>query len=51
MKSVARPITILVADDDADDRFMIEEAFQERNLTNPVHFVEDGEQLMHYLYR
>lgn len=45
------PTTILVADDDADDRLMIEEAFDESRLADEVHFVEDGEQLMQYLRR
>jgi CheY-like chemotaxis protein len=45
------PITILVADDDPDDRMMIEEAFEENRVVNAVDFVEDGEQLMAYLRR
>ncbi len=45
------PITILVADDDADDRMLIEDAFDESCLKNPLHFVEDGEQLLQYLRR
>jgi CheY-like chemotaxis protein len=45
------PTTILVADDDADDRLMIEEAFDESDLANEIHFVENGEQLMQYLRR
>ena len=45
------PITILVADDDPDDRMMIEEAFEENRVVNAVEFVEDGEQLMAYLRR
>lgn len=45
------PITILVADDDPDDRMMIEEAFEENRVVNSVAFVEDGEQLMAYLRR
>ena len=45
------PITILVADDDADDRMLIEDAFDESCLQNPLHFVEDGEQLLLYLRR
>lgn len=45
------PITILVADDDPDDRMMIEEAFEENRVANAVEFVEDGEQLMSYLRR
>lgn len=46
-----KPITILVADDDADDRMLIEDAFDESRLQNPLHFVEDGEQLLKYLRR
>jgi CheY-like chemotaxis protein len=45
------PITILMADDDADDRLMAQEAFEEAHLANELHFVEDGEALMDYLYR
>jgi CheY-like chemotaxis protein len=36
------PIRILVADDDADDRMMIQDAFEESKLGNPVDFAEDG---------
>ncbi len=46
-----RPISILVADDDPDDRMMIEEAFVENRIANEIVFVEDGEQLMAYLRR
>ena len=45
------PIRILVAEDDADDRMMIKDAFEESRLGNPVDFVEDGMQLMSYLQR
>jgi CheY-like chemotaxis protein len=45
------PITILIADDDAEDRGMIEEALDETPLGKAVHFVEDGEQLTQYLRR
>ncbi|MGH6898159.1 MAG: response regulator [Geminicoccaceae bacterium] len=51
MIRAAMPMTILVADDDADDRLMIEEAFDESALANEIHFVENGEQLMQYLRR
>ena len=44
MQRSGAPITILVADDDADDRMLIEDAFSESKLQNPLHFVEDGEQ-------
>lgn len=46
-----KPIAILMADDDADDRLMAEDAFRDCRLSNPLLFVEDGEQLMDYLYR
>jgi CheY-like chemotaxis protein len=42
-------ITILVADDDPDDRQMTKEAFQESLLLNDLRFVEDGEELLDYL--
>ena len=42
-------IRILVADDDADDRFLIKEAFEESSLANTLDFVEDGVELMDYL--
>jgi two-component system response regulator len=45
------PIRILVADDDADDRLMIKDAFDESRLGNPVDFVQDGVELMDYLNR
>lgn len=45
------PITILMADDDADDRMMTADAFRECRLNNPLQFVVDGEELMDYLHR
>ena len=51
MSREGKPITILVADDDADDRMLIQDAFEESCLQNPLHFVEDGEQLLKYLRR
>ena len=50
MQQRGLPITILVADDDPDDRLMMEEALEESLLANDLHFVEDGEELMDYLY-
>lgn len=44
-------IRILVADDDADDRLLIQDAFEESRLGNPVDFVEDGVELMDYLHK
>ena len=46
-----RSITILVAEDDADDRLLIEDALTDARLANDLHFVVDGEDLMDYLHR
>jgi CheY-like chemotaxis protein len=46
-----RPITILMADDDEDDRQMTAEAFAESRVANDLRFVVDGEELMDYLKR
>ena len=45
------PITILMADDDADDRRLTQEALEEGRLINEVKFVDNGEELMDYLRR
>ena len=44
-----KPIRILIADDDADDRLLIADALDEARLSNPVDFVEDGVELMEFL--
>jgi CheY-like chemotaxis protein len=44
-------ITILMADDDADDRMLAADAMQESRLGNCFRFVEDGQELMDYLRR
>ncbi len=46
-----KPVTILMADDDADDRQMTREAFEENHLANELRFVEDGEELLDYLHQ
>ena len=51
MEKSSKPITILMADDDADDRLMTKEAFEESRLANDLRFVEDGVELMDYLQR
>ena len=48
---VSETIRILIADDDEDDRMLIEDAFAEARLNNPIDFVTDGEDLMDYLHR
>lgn len=44
-------VTILMADDDPDDRLLMEDAFAEIRLENPLDFVVDGIELMDYLHR
>ena len=44
-------LRIVVADDDADDRMLIEEALEESSLANPVDFCVDGVDLLDYLRR
>ena len=51
MTAPRRPITILMADDDADDRQMTKEAFEDSHLNNDLRFVEDGVELLDYLKR
>ncbi len=51
MKDHGVPITILMAEDDADDRLMTKEAFEESRLSNDLRFVYDGVELMDYLLR
>jgi CheY-like chemotaxis protein len=49
--TLGKPIIILMADDDADDRMLAKDALEECRLANNLHFVEDGEELMDYLNR
>ncbi|MDQ6963370.1 MAG: response regulator, partial [Mariprofundales bacterium] len=49
--STKEPITILMADDDPDDRLLLEDALEEVHLHNNFAFVEDGVELLDYLYR
>lgn len=45
------PPTILLAEDDADDRLLAKDALAESRIANDLHCVEDGEELMNYLHR
>jgi CheY-like chemotaxis protein len=44
-------ITILICDDDEDDRLLTRQALEQAHILNPLRFVEDGEQLLDYLYQ
>ncbi|MGH2860311.1 MAG: response regulator [Solirubrobacteraceae bacterium] len=46
-----KPITILMADDDEEDRDLTREALVRAHLTNEVRFVDDGQELLDYLRR
>lgn len=40
---------ILIAEDDADDRYLIGTAFAEKGYKEKIDFVENGVELLHYL--
>lgn len=44
-----RPITILMADDDEDDRDLAREALAESRVLNNLHAVNDGADLLQYV--
>ncbi|WP_332369256.1 response regulator [Spirosoma telluris] len=44
-------MTILIADDDTDDRLFMDKALRQSGYTQNIQFVEDGEELMEYLRR
>jgi CheY-like chemotaxis protein len=43
------PFTFVVAEDDPDDRLLIEQAFRASDLSGDLLFFEDGERLLDYL--
>jgi CheY-like chemotaxis protein len=46
-----KPITILLADDDEEDRELARDALQDSRLANEMQFAVDGQDLMDYLRR
>jgi len=46
---VVDDIFILIAEDDADDRFLLSAAFEENGFTDKLHFVENGVELLEFL--
>lgn len=50
MRQNRKAVTILMADDDPDDRMLTREAFEESQLLNEFETVEDGEELLDYLF-
>ena len=51
MENIRNNPTILIAEDDKDDRILLKEAFAENSLSTPLFFVRDGEEVMDFLYR
>ena len=51
MDKARKTVTILMADDDLDDQMLVRDAWEKSRLCNDLRFVDDGEQLMDYLYR
>ena len=51
MRDKAKPIVILLADDDEEDRMLACEALAESRLSNEIYCVCDGEDLLDYLRR
>jgi len=45
------PITILICDDDEDDRMLTRQALEAAHISNELRFVEDGVDLLDYLYQ
>ncbi len=50
MKSERKPVVILLAEDDPDDRVLLQDALAEGRLINDLRCVEDGEELLDYLH-
>ena len=50
-EQVRKTVTILMADDDQDDRDLTREALQNARLANEMRFCVDGQDLMDYLRR
>lgn len=51
MCTAIKPAVILLADDDEDDVVLVRDSFQRSKLSNDLHVVEDGVELMNYLRR
>ncbi len=50
MEKSTKSITLLMADDDPDDRMLAGDALKEARLGNEMFYVEDGEELLDYLH-
>ena len=50
MTRETKPFTVLMADDDEDDRLLAGDAFRECGMEIDLRFVEDGAELLEYLH-
>ncbi|MFB4313787.1 response regulator [Actinomadura sp. 21ATH] len=51
MTDSARPIEVLLVEDDPGDELMTREAFEENKVGNVLHVVRDGLEALDFLYR
>lgn len=51
MRPLSESVVILLADDDPDDLMLTTRALKKNHLVNEIRTVQDGEELMDYLYR
>ena len=49
MLTSTQDVTIVVAEDDPDDRLLAEEALEQAGITNPVEWVQNGVELLDWL--
>jgi len=47
--NITKRHSILVAEDDAEDRYLLQTAFEEQGYTHKIDFVEDGVDVLSYL--
>ena len=50
MSTQGKCIRLLMAEDDTEDQMLVKEAFQASHLVNRLDIVENGDELMDYLY-
>jgi CheY-like chemotaxis protein len=50
MSAPPKANVILMADDDDDDRLLAQDALAESQVTGDLHFVQNGEELLDYLF-
>lgn len=51
MKEAAKPTVILLAEDDSDDRLLVQDAMADCGWSADLRCVENGEELLDYLFR